>query len=167
MTWKDTVPDRVIGDVIVIMGFYFFFMGRLFLSAKSWFLAEVLYFMLLAGSVWAAFRDPIFGLVYAVFLTVLLIPFYHAWALAVCFTWHAKLQSFIGREGTIIESVCQGNVIIEIEGEEFDASLWRNDSIFGSWTESPNLDWLECGTPVVVIRTGLAHLHVKQKSPSE
>jgi len=167
LTWKDApygnCPN---GFVMLVVGYYFFYTGMSFLYVKSWFLAEIGYFLPLAGSVFATLRDPFFGWGYVAFLTVLLIPYYHALVLRVCFTRHEKLQSLVGREGTVVGSDGQWHVIVKIDGKEFDATPWRNDSLF-SWTESPTLMGLSEDTTVVVIRTGLAKIDVKQKPSNE
>ena len=168
LTWKDTpYGNSQSGFVMMVVGYYFFYIGMRFLYVKSWFSAEAGYFLPLAGSVYVALQDPFFGWGYVAFLTVLLIPYYHALVLQVCFTRHEKLQSLVGQEGIVVGSDGQCHVIVEIDGEEFDASPWRDGSLFSSWTETPTLCGLERGTTVVVIRAGLAKIDVKQKPSNE
>jgi membrane-bound ClpP family serine protease len=109
--------------------------------------------LLLVGSVWAAFQNGfVFGWVYMILLAPLIIPHFHTQALIICFVRRErkKMQSFVGREGTVTESQGPYTSTIEIDGEEFDAG---------------STHYMPVGATIVVVKTYRVGFEIKLKPP--
>lgn len=115
---------------------------------------EIAYWLLLLGSVYVAFRDGTwFGWGYTVVLVALLVPYYHNLFLSLWYAWpiRKKLRTLIGKEGKAIRSEGRFGVIVEIDGEEYDAATYCEG-------RPPK------GVTVVVTGAGMTELTVERKN---
>ncbi len=145
--WKSFVP--------VFIVFVVLFWQILWLPYTIWW--ELANFLVLSGTVWAAFQDGVvFGIGYAIVLGLLLIPYYHTRTLGWCFARQErkKLQSLVGRDGITIRHVEPFHMVVEIDSEQFDACPYYNGNA---------VQGLPDGVPVTVLRTRLIGIDVEQK----
>jgi len=135
-------------DSIVMIFCLLLTFGLLFNGLLSYY-GLPLQFFLVVGSIWMAFQDnPVFGWGCAIFLILLLIPYYHTLTLRLCFALQErkKLRSLVGREGIVTKNLNLYTYIVEIDGEEFDVY---------------SIPYLPNGTTIVVKKTTSTSLDVR------